>query len=101
MQNIFTQYINSSTPGLPVHLLGSKSIRYLLLSIWKYNKKNRSLCTRIKGKHGRFRGNLSGKRADFTGRTVISPDPNIKIDQVLISKRIKDLILGDNSDAYG
>ena len=38
----------------------------------------------MKGKTGRFRGNLSGKRADFNGRTVISPDPNLAIDQVTI-----------------
>lgn len=37
---------------------------------------------RLKGKQGRFRGNLSGKRVDFTSRTVISPDPNLRIDQV-------------------
>lgn len=37
---------------------------------------------RLKGKQGRFRGNLSGKRVDFTARTVISPDPNLRIDQV-------------------
>jgi DNA-directed RNA polymerase III subunit RPC1 len=37
---------------------------------------------RLKGKQGRFRGNLSGKRVDFSGRTVISPDPNLRIDQV-------------------
>ncbi len=36
----------------------------------------------MKGKQGRFRGNLSGKRVDFSSRTVISPDPNLKIDQV-------------------
>lgn len=42
------------------------------------------MCQRLKGKHGRFRGNLSGKRVDFSGRTVISPDPNIEIDQVVI-----------------
>ena len=35
-----------------------------------------------KGKQGRFRGNLSGKRVDFSSRTVISPDPNLQIDQV-------------------
>ena len=34
------------------------------------------------GKQGRFRGNLSGKRVDFSSRTVISPDPNLQIDQV-------------------
>lgn len=37
---------------------------------------------RLKGKSGRFRANLSGKRAEFTGRTVISPDPNLKITEV-------------------
>ncbi|TBU09643.1 subunit Rpc1 of DNA-directed RNA polymerase III, partial [Hamiltosporidium tvaerminnensis] len=42
----------------------------------------RGLIQRLKGKHGRFRGNLSGKRVDFTGRTVISPDPNLSIEQV-------------------
>jgi DNA-directed RNA polymerase beta' subunit len=45
-------------------------------------KKIRGLCQRLKGKSGRFRGNLSGKRVDFSGRTVISPDPNLGIDQV-------------------
>lgn len=38
----------------------------------------------MKGKHGRFRQNLSGKRVDFTGRTVISPDPNCAIDEVIV-----------------
>jgi DNA-directed RNA polymerase III subunit RPC1 len=42
----------------------------------------RGLCQRLKGKQGRFRGNLSGKRVDFSGRTVISPDPNLRIEQV-------------------
>ena len=44
----------------------------------------RGFIQRLKGKTGRFRGNLSGKRVDFSGRTVISPDPNLRIDQVLI-----------------
>ncbi|KAH9605166.1 hypothetical protein KSS87_011122 [Heliosperma pusillum] len=39
---------------------------------------------RLKGKQGRFRGNLSGKRVEFTGRTVISPDPNLKITEVAV-----------------
>ena len=41
---------------------------------------------RLKGKQGRFRGNLSGKRVDFTSRTVISPDPNLRIEQVSLVK---------------
>eukprot|EP01138_Halocafeteria_seosinensis_P010093 gb/GECG01010307.1/.p1 GENE.gb/GECG01010307.1/~~gb/GECG01010307.1/.p1 ORF type:complete len:1523 (+),score=185.46 gb/GECG01010307.1/:1-4569(+) len=42
----------------------------------------RGLCQRLKGKQGRFRGNLSGKRVDFSGRTVITPDPNLPIEAV-------------------
>lgn len=43
---------------------------------------------RLKGKQGRFRGNLSGKRVDFSGRTVIGPDPNLRIDQVAIPEKV-------------
>lgn len=39
---------------------------------------------RLNGKSGRFRGNLLGKRVEYTGRTVISPDPNLKITEVAI-----------------
>ena len=42
----------------------------------------KSLAQRLKGKEGRFRGNLSGKRVDYSARTVISPDPNIDINEV-------------------
>jgi DNA-directed RNA polymerase III subunit RPC1 len=45
-------------------------------------KKVRGIYQRLKGKTGRLRGNLSGKRVDFSGRTVISPDPNLRIEQV-------------------
>ena len=42
----------------------------------------KTLTQRLKGKDGRFRGSLSGKRVDFSSRTVISPDPNIAISEV-------------------
>ncbi|GBP32372.1 DNA-directed RNA polymerase III subunit RPC1 [Eumeta japonica] len=45
-------------------------------------KPGRGLVQRLKGKQGRFRGNLSGKRVDFSSRTVISPDPNLQIQEV-------------------
>lgn len=50
--------------------------------IAKDKKPTRGFVQRLKGKQGRFRGNLSGKRVEFTGRTVISPDPNLKITEV-------------------
>ncbi|MDR2967805.1 MAG: DNA-directed RNA polymerase subunit A' [Methanobacteriaceae archaeon] len=42
----------------------------------------KTLAQRLKGKEGRFRSNLSGKRVNFSARTVISPDPNISINEV-------------------
>ena len=48
----------------------------------------RGLCQRLKGKQGRFRGNLSGKRVDFSARTVISPDPNLLVNQVGVPKEV-------------
>lgn len=47
---------------------------------------------RLKGKQGRFRGNLSGKRVDFSGRTVISPDPNLMIHQVGVPERVAKIL---------
>jgi DNA-directed RNA polymerase II subunit RPB1 len=41
-----------------------------------------SIGQRLKGKSGRVRGNLMGKRVDFSARTVISGDPNIAIDEL-------------------
>ena len=50
---------------------------------WQELKKPiRAFAQRLKGKQGRFRGNLCGKRVDFSGRTVISPDPNLEIDEL-------------------
>ncbi|EZG50618.1 DNA-directed RNA polymerase [Gregarina niphandrodes] len=47
-------------------------------------KVGRGVAQRLKGKEGRFRCNLSGKRVDFSGRTVISPDPNCPIPCVVV-----------------
>jgi DNA-directed RNA polymerase II subunit RPB1 len=40
------------------------------------------------GKKGRIQGNLMGKHVDFAARTVITPDPNLRIDQVGIPRSI-------------
>jgi DNA-directed RNA polymerase subunit A' len=42
----------------------------------------KTLTERIKSKEGRFRHNLAGKRVNFSARTVISPDPKIKFNEV-------------------
>ncbi|KAA8646534.1 hypothetical protein EYZ11_004827 [Aspergillus tanneri] len=69
MQLQIAVYINSDVPGLNKADLG---------------KPIRGFVQRLKGKQGRFRGNLSGKRVDFSGRTVISPDPNLRVDEVAV-----------------
>ncbi|MFA5108636.1 MAG: DNA-directed RNA polymerase subunit A' [Candidatus Micrarchaeia archaeon] len=48
----------------------------------------KTLSARLKGKEGRFRYNLSGKRVNFSARTVISPDPLISIDDVGVPPEI-------------
>ena len=45
-------------------------------------KKIKSIEERLVSKDGRFRQNLMGKRVDFSARTVISPDPNLHLDEI-------------------
>lgn len=42
----------------------------------------KSITDRLKGKDGRIRGNLMGKRVDFSSRSVITPDATMDVDQV-------------------
>ena len=42
----------------------------------------KAIYARLKGKEGRVRGNLMGKRVDFSARSVISPDPNLQVDEL-------------------
>ena len=54
----------------------------------------KTLFQRLKGKEGRFRYNLSGKRVNFSARTVISPDPTLSINELGIPPEIaKELTL--------
>ena len=43
---------------------------------------------RLKGKEGCLRGNLMGKRVDFSARTVITGDPNLELDEVDVPRSI-------------
>eukprot|EP00604_Paraphysomonas_vestita_P003644 CAMPEP_0174819944 /NCGR_PEP_ID=MMETSP1107-20130205/3430_1 /TAXON_ID=36770 /ORGANISM="Paraphysomonas vestita, Strain GFlagA" /LENGTH=1498 /DNA_ID=CAMNT_0016034309 /DNA_START=708 /DNA_END=5204 /DNA_ORIENTATION=- len=48
----------------------------------------KTLKQRLKGKEGRLRGNLMGKRVDYSARTVITADPNLSIDQVGVPRSV-------------
>ena len=67
-------HINSQLSGIPADKAPKKFTR--------------GFVQRLKGKTGRFRGNLSGKRVDFSGRTVISPDPHLAIDEVAVPEDV-------------
>lgn len=43
---------------------------------------------RLNGKGGRIRGNLMGKRVDFSARSVITPDPNLSITELGVPKKV-------------
>ena len=51
-------------------------------------KKFKSISERLKGKPGRIRGNLMGKRVNFSARSVITSDPNLKLHELGIPKKI-------------
>ncbi|KAH7575191.1 hypothetical protein JRO89_XS02G0060500 [Xanthoceras sorbifolium] len=72
------QYINSDVRGIPFAMQASKPLS--------------GFVQRLKGKQGRFRCNLNGKRVEYTGRTVISPDPNLKITEVAIPIRMAQIL---------
>lgn len=77
-----------------IHLLQYHVITYLnneTISLPKSEQKSRptkSISTRLKGKEGRIRWNLMGKRVDFCARTVITSDPNISINQLGVPIKI-------------
>ena len=48
----------------------------------------KSIRERLNGKGGRVRGNLMGKRVDFSARSVITPDPNLSIKELGIPLKI-------------
>ena len=69
LQYHITTYFDNQTSGIPP--ARHRSGRPL-----------KTLAQRLKGKEGRFRSNLSGKRVNFSARTVISPDPHLSINEV-------------------
>ncbi len=54
----------------------------------KSGKKLKTLEDRIKGKEGRFRGSVLGKRVNYGARSVIAPDPFLRLDEVGIPIKI-------------
>ena len=62
--------------------------RLMSLSDRKQAVERKTLNERLKGKHGRVRGNMMGKRVNFCARTVIDPDPTLNIDQIGVPQHV-------------
>ena len=78
LQNHVTSYIDNNAVKLPAR---TKSGRPLV-----------SIRQRVSGKDGIFRSYLMGKRVDYSGRSVITPDPSLSIDQVGVPVDIAKII---------
>src|SRR4030095_3370025 len=52
------------------------------------NRQLKSLSDTLKGKQGRFRQNLLGKRVDYSGRSVIVVGPELKLNQCGLRKKM-------------
>ncbi len=74
LQYHVTTYFDNQTSGIPP--ARHRSGRTL-----------KTLIQRLKGKEGRFRQNLSGKRVNFSARSVISPDPWLSINEVGVPEK--------------
>lgn len=57
-------------------------------ALQKSGRPVKAIRSRLKGKEGRVRGNLMGKRVDFSARTVITGDPNLSLDEVGVPRSI-------------
>ncbi len=55
---------------------------------YSQRRKLKSLSDMLKGKQGRFRQNLLGKRVDYSGRSVIAVGPTLKLDECGLPKKI-------------
>ncbi|XP_067948896.1 DNA-directed RNA polymerase II subunit RPB1-like [Watersipora subatra] len=75
LQYHVSTFTDNDIPGLPK-------------AVQKSGRPLKAVKARLKGKEGRVRGNLMGKRVDFSARTVITPDPNLRIDQVGVPRSI-------------
>ena len=67
--------IDNDIPGIPQ-------------SVHRSGRSLKSIRQRLKGKEGRIRNNLMGKRVDYSARSVITPDPNIELDQLGVPFKI-------------
>jgi DNA-directed RNA polymerase beta' subunit/intein/homing endonuclease len=92
LQYYVATQVNNNIPG--VDAVAQRSGRPL-----------KSITERLNGKGGRVRGNLMGKRVDFSARSVITPDPNLSIRELGVPLKIaksitKPVVVNDRNKKF-
>lgn len=72
LQQHLIQYFHHGSPGTDTKISGGRS----------HCRTLRLIPERWRGKKGRFRGNLAGKRVNYSSRTVASPAPGYDVDEI-------------------
>lgn len=86
--------LNDTADLLQYHVatLFDNELSGLPQSVQRSGKPIKSIRQRLVGKGGRVRGNLMGKRVDYSARTVITGDPNLSVDQVGVPRSIATIL---------
>ena len=80
LQQHLVQYFSPRTTKKDAKMMGTGGR--------SHSRTLRLIPDRWKGKKGRFRGNLGGKRVDFSSRTVASPAPDFDVNEVGIPEKV-------------
>ena len=88
--NANAQVIDEWTSVLQYHIatLVDNEIPGIAPACQRSGRPLKSIRQRLKSKEGRIRGNLMGKRVDYSARSVITPDPGIGIDELGVPIKI-------------
>ena len=100
MNNTVKKHLNTGVQKKSITNIIKKMQEVVTSYIYRTRSSNRTtfggktLCIadRVRGKGGRFRGNLMGKRVNFTARTVITGDAKMGMDEVGIPKFVADTL---------
>ena len=90
LKNSRTEVIDDWTKVLQYHIatLVDNEIPGIAQAVHRSGRPLKAIRQRLKGKDGRIRNNLMGKRVDFSARSVITPDPNIDLDELGVPIKI-------------
>tara|TARA_B100001094_G_scaffold332740_1_gene406149 strand:+ start:156 stop:4739 length:4584 start_codon:yes stop_codon:yes gene_type:complete len=89
-QNSRVEVIEDWTKVLQYHIatMVDNELPGIAQAVHRSGRALKAIRQRLKGKDGRIRNNLMGKRVDYSARSVITPDPNIELDELGVPEAI-------------